>query len=133
MADLVREFLGHSMHQDANPQAVNGEDCVSKKPWSVVLERSLKLFVFNAAGEGGRSIGRILFFVILGFLALGLCAYVLNSVTGLFEGWFDFWPFASSEPEPEASQGWFSFGGSETPSAPEPEGGRWYCNWNPLC
>ncbi len=115
------------------------DDCVSKKPWSEVLSRSLKLFTFNAAREGGKSFGRVIFFVILGLIVLMIATYVIDSLTGWFSSWFDFWPFNRGEEvvaEPEKRR-WFSFGGERelaTPPVETPEGDvKWYCRWNPIC
>lgn len=120
---------------ETNPE----KDCVSTRPWSEVLNRSLKLFMFNAAQEGGRSFGRILFYVVLAALALALLTFAIDSVTGLFSGWFDFWPFSGSGAEVEAEKaGWFGRGHAADP-APVPKadgaGGaeKWYCRYNPIC
>lgn len=120
------------------------DDCVSKKPWSEVLNRSLKLFTFNAAREGGRSIGKVVFFIILGIIVLMIATYIIDSVTGWFSGWFDFWPFNRAEEavaEPEA-RSWWQFWGDDTPAAvveaepvptAETDEVKWYCRWNPIC
>lgn len=109
-------------------------DCVSKKPWGEVLSRSLKLFTFNLAREGGRSFGRALFFIIVGLIAFGLCAYLINSLTGWFSGLFDFWPFSRTpEAEPE-STGWLKIRSAEPPAISAGDGNeKWYCKWNPIC
>lgn len=116
-------------------EASNDDDCVSKKPWSEVLSRSLKLFTFNAASEGGRSFGRIIFFVLLGIIVLMVATYIIDSMTGWFSSWFDFWPF-NRAPEvvatPEADQGWWPWGKEAEVVAREDET-KWYCKWNPLC
>lgn len=119
------------------------DDCVSKKPWSEVLNRSLKMFTFNAASEGGKSIGKTVFFVILALIVLSALTLVLDSLTGWFSGWFDFWPFnrevAADEIAPEEGRRWFNFGKgeAEAPAAPAPEVDgdepKWYCKFNPLC
>ncbi|MEP5761918.1 MAG: hypothetical protein ABJ327_21920 [Litoreibacter sp.] len=117
------------------------DDCVSKKPWGEVLSRSLKLFTFNAAREGGKSFGRVVFYLILGAIVLFIAAYVIDSITGWFGGWFDFWPFnrAQETVSPlESDGGWFNWGGDEaldaTPAkAPIEDEARWYCRWNPIC
>ena len=106
------------------------DDCVSTKPWSEVLNRSLKLFTFNIANEGGRSIGRVVFYVVLGALAIGLVTFVVDSLTGWFSGWFDFWPFSRGEVETETT-GWF--GRDAAPDADAEAGEKWYCRFNPLC
>lgn len=109
------------------------DDCVSKKPWREVLNRSLKLFTFNLAREGGRSFGRVVFFVILGLIALFVATYILDSVTGWFGGWFDFWPFGSAaETTVPEKASWFDRFSNDTPPAPADEA-KWYCKWNPLC
>lgn len=112
------------------------KDCVSTRPWSEVLNRSLKLFMFNAAQEGGRSFGRILFYIVLAALALGLITFAIDSLTGWFSGWFDFWPFSGGAAEPEKT-GWFGRGETEaTDPAPAPEvdgAEKWYCRYNPIC
>lgn len=112
------------------------EDCVSTKPWSEVLNRSLKMFTFNVAREGGRSLGRVLFYIILGAIALALATFVIDSLTGWFSGWFDFWPFSGGEAEPETS-GWFGRGETAdpvpTPEAEPDSAEKWYCRYNPLC
>ncbi|MEO0905635.1 MAG: hypothetical protein AAFX89_12865, partial [Pseudomonadota bacterium] len=95
------------------PDTTDDDDCVSKKPWSEVLSRSLKLFTFNAAKEGGKSFGRIIFFVMLAIVALLVVTYLVDSFTGWFSSWFDFWPFnraAEQVAEPAASDGWWSWG-----------------------
>lgn len=115
-------------------KAEAAEECVSRRPWGEVLSRSLKLFVFRAADEGGRSVGRILFFVFLGLLVIGVGAWALNAVTGWFEGLFDFWPFSrpAPEPEPEATKGWLWFR-AEAEAAPVVEEERWICRKTPIC
>ena len=88
------------------------DDCVSKKPWGEVLSRSLKLFTINAAKEGGKSFGRIIFFVMLAIDALLVVTYLVDSFTGWFSSWFDFWPFnraADQVAEPADSGGWWSW------------------------
>ena len=113
-----------------------GEDCVSKKPWSEVLNRSLKLFTFNLAREGGKSVGRVVFFVILGLIALMLVTYVVDSFTGWFSSWFDIWPFNRGDEVVVAEQAspWWKFGGEESAAAPAADDGeKWYCKFNPLC
>jgi hypothetical protein len=117
---------------ESNPE----EECVSTRPWSEVLNRSLKLFTFNVAREGGRSLGRVLFYVILAVLAIGLVTFVVDSLTGWFSNWFDFWPFSGGAAEVEAEKtGWFGRDAAEgAESAPAPETGeKWYCRFNPLC
>lgn len=124
-------------------EADNDPDCVSKRPWSEVLNRSLKLFTFNLAREGGRSVGKVIFYVILGLVVLTIAAYIIDSITGWFSSWFDFWPFNREVEEvaaPEEDGGWFSWGRGEpeipeTPAVPEETGDevRWYCKWNPIC
>lgn len=113
------------------------EDCVSRKPWREVLSRSLKLFTFNAAKEGGKSFGRIIFFVMLAVIALMVATFVIDSVTGWFSGWFDFWPFNRTvEPvvEPDVTRGWWPWGQqAETDMQAGDEDVKWYCRWNPLC
>lgn len=115
------------------------DDCVSKKPWSEVLSRSLKKFTFNAASESGKSFGRVIFFVILGITLLMLATYFVESLTGWFSSWFDFWPFNRGEElvvEPEARQ-WWQWRSDEpdqiVPTSQPDEEARWYCKWNPLC
>lgn len=117
----------------------NDDDCVSKKPWSEVLSRSLKLFTFNAAQEGGKSFGRIIFFIMLAIIALMLVTFIIDSFTGWFSSWFDFWPF-NREPEPavdpEASRGWWPWRNdveAEVEAGASEDGEKWYCRWNPLC
>ncbi|MCK0096622.1 ABC transporter permease [Yoonia sp. F2084L] len=115
------------------------EDCVSKKPWSEVLSRSLKLFTFNAAKEGGKSFGRIIFFVMLAIIALMVVTYVVDSFTGWFSSWFDFWPFNSAPnpvEEPEKSKGWWPWGRDaevEVEASGSEDEVKWYCRLNPLC
>lgn len=117
------------------------EDCVSKKPWSEVLSRSLKLFTFNAAREGGKSFGRVIFFVILGIIVLMVATYIIDSLTGWFSSWFDFWPFNRGEEAAveEEARRWWQFGSDEPEGVVpvvEAEGDgevRWYCKWNPIC
>lgn len=113
------------------------EDCVSKKPWSEVLSRSLKLFTFNAAREGGKSFGRIIFFILLGLIVLMVATYIIDSMTGWFSSWFDFWPFnRTQEPvvAPETDKGWWPWGGdAEAEPSVEGDDVKWYCKWNPLC
>ncbi len=115
------------------------EDCVSKKPWSEVLSRSLKLFTFNAAREGGKSFGRVIFYIILGIIVLMVATYIIDSLTGWFSSWFDFWPFNRVEEVvvEEEPRRWWQFGSEAqeevaVPVAPEGET-RWYCKWNPIC
>ena len=119
---------------------VQDDDCVSKKPWSEVVSRSLKLFTFNAAREGGKSFGRVIFYIILGVVVLVVATYIIDSITGWFSSWFDFWPFnrtpEAPPPEPE-ERGWFDWWRKEEPVV-EPavlpaEETRWYCKWNPVC
>ena len=114
------------------------DDCVSKKPWSEVLNRSMKLFTFNAAREGGRSIGRAVFFVVVGLVFLGLATFVIDSLTGWFSSWFDFWPFnrgeVATEPIPQ-DRSWWPWA-SDRPSeitAKADEQVKWYCKFNPIC
>lgn len=113
------------------------EDCVSKKPWSEVLSRSLKLFTFNAAKEGGKSFGRVIFFVLLGVIVLMVATYLIDSLTGWFSSWFDFWPFnRNPEPviEPDAVRGWWPWGQeADVEASAMAEETKWYCRWNPLC
>ena len=90
----------------------NAEECVSKRPWGEVLNRSLKLFTFNFAKEGGRSVGRVIFYVILGALAIFALTYLVDMATGWFSALFDFWPFNREETAAET---------------------KWYCKFNPLC
>ncbi len=119
-------------------EAPQDEDCVSKKPWSEVLSRSLKKFTFNAASEGGKSFGRVIFFIILGIIVLVVATYIIDSLTGWFSSWFDFWPFNRGEEvaAEEETRKWWQWR-SDTPEvAPvaEAEGEvRWYCKWNPIC
>lgn len=116
------------------------DDCVSKKPWSEVLSRSLKLFTFHAAKEGGKSFGRVIFFVILGIIVLMVATFIIDSITGWFSSWFDFWPFnrgdAAAAVEAERS-GWWPFGreaeGVAAPAPAETDEVKWYCRWNPIC
>ena len=93
----------------------DGEECISKRPWSEVLNRSLKLFAFNFAREGCRSFGRVVFYVILALLGLFLATLAINSVTGWFTGWFEFLPFIGSDKSAQAEEA------------------AWYCKWNPIC
>ena len=115
------------------------EDCVSKKPWTEVLSRSLKLFTFNAAREGGKSFGRVIFYVILGIVVLMVATYIIDSLTGWFSSWFDFWPFNRIEEvvAEEETRRWWQFGSDDVEEvAPVVEPGgetRWYCKWNPMC
>lgn len=117
------------------------DDCVSKKPWSEVLSRSLKLFTFNAAREGGKSFGRVVFYVILGVIVLVVATYIIDSITGWFSSWFDFWPFNRGEEVvvAEEKRSWWPWGRDAAPEpvqviAPDIEGEtRWYCKWNPIC
>ncbi|PJI85212.1 hypothetical protein BC777_3212 [Yoonia maricola] len=113
------------------------EDCVSKRPWREVLSRSLKLFTFNAAKEGGKSFGRVIFFVLLAIIVLFVLTYVVDSFTGWFSSWFDFWPFNRAvEPvvEPEAGKGWWPWGQeTETEVDVSDDEVKWYCRWNPFC
>ena len=116
------------------------DDCVSKKPWTEVLSRSLKLFTFNAASEGGKSIGRVIFYVIIGAIVLLVATYIIDSMTGWFSSWFDFWPFNRTEDVavPEETRRWWQWR-KETPVTPvavtPADGGevKWYCRWNPIC
>lgn len=112
------------------------DDCVSKKPWAEVLSRSLKLFTFNAAREGGRSFGRILFYVVLGVIILMVASYIIDSMTGWFSSWLDFWPFNRNDAVVEAEKtGWFGWRGDEkvAPLPADAEDTKWYCKWNPIC
>lgn len=116
------------------------DDCVSKKPWSEVLSRSLKLFTFHAASEGGKSFGRVIFYVILGLIVLMLATYIIDSLTGWFSSWFDFWPFNREDAVAEEvteRDGWWPFGSNATEAepvtVPVDEDTKWYCRWNPLC
>ena len=120
-------------------EELKDDDCVSKKPWSEVLSRSLKKFTFNAASEGGKSFGRVIFFIILGIIVLMVATYLIDSFTGWFSSWFDFWPFnrdaaVAIEEEPRRWWQWGSDQDAAVQPAPEddPET-RWYCNWNPFC
>ncbi|MDU8942965.1 hypothetical protein [Ovoidimarina sediminis] len=121
-------------HIPENARADQSDDCVSKRPWSEVVSRSAKLFMFNAAGEGGRSFGRILFYILLALIALVVVTFVIDSITGWFSDTFDFWPFNRAPVEEETSRGLFGFG-SDAPKAEEAaeEAEKWYCRWNPLC
>ncbi len=89
------------------------DECISKRPWGEVLNRSLKLFAFNFAREGGRSIGQVIFYLILAAIVIGLAAWAIGSVTGWFSGWFDLLPFVGESAEAESD--------------------KWYCKWNPVC
>ncbi len=114
------------------------EDCVSKKPWSEVLSRSLKLFTFNAAREGGKSFGRVVFYIILGVIVLLVATYIIDSLTGWFSSWFDFWPFNRGQDavEIEEKRRWWQWrsGDVEAPVATPVDGEvKWYCRWNPIC
>ena len=84
------------------------DDCVSRKPWGEVRSRSLKLFTFNAAGEGGKSIGRVVFYVTLAIIALTVATLVVDALTCRFSSVFDFWPFNRAEEvaEPEPRRWW---------------------------
>lgn len=120
-------------------QKTADDDCVSKKPWGEVLSRSLKLFTFNAAREGGRSFGRVVFYILLGLIILFIASYIIDSLTGWFSAWFDFWPFNRADSVAEAEeQGWFNWSSKdevEPVQAAIPEDGdtKWYCKWNPIC
>jgi hypothetical protein len=107
------------------------EECVSEKSWREVLSRSLKIFMFNASSEAGRSVGKAFFFVLIGLAGFCIAILAVDSFTGWFSQIFDFWPFNS------AGQG----NGSEqklvklpnwTSSENDPAT-KWYCRWNPLC
>ena len=116
-------------HTDQN------DDCVSKKPWGEVLARSLKLFTFNAASEGGKSLGRVAFYIILGIIVLLISTYIIDSMTGWFSSWFDFWPFnnaAEVAVEPQ-QQGWFNWGADKAVQDATANEVKWYCKWNPVC
>lgn len=124
------------------PETEQGEDCVSKKSWSEVLSRSLKLFMFNAAREGGKSLGRVVFYVILGIVVLVVATYIIDNITGWFSSWFDFWPFNRAEEVADTGEKsrWFKWrpaDGAEvgTPPVVEAVDGepKWYCKWNPAC
>ena len=112
---------------------------MSKKPWGEVLSRSLKKFTFNAASEGGKSFGRVIFFVILGVIVLMVATYIIDSLTGWFSSWFDFWPFNRAEEVvvEEEQRRWWQWGDNEPEAAVDPEQDAdaqpWYCKWNPLC
>ena len=119
------------------PDVPKDDDCISRKPWSEVLSRSLKLFTFNAAREGGKSFGRVMFYVILAIIVLVVATYIIDSITGWFGGLFDFWPFNRGEEAAavEEKRGWWPWGG-EKADAPAPaveEKPRWYCKGNPIC
>lgn len=109
------------------------DDCVSKRPWSEVMSRSAKLFMFNAAGESGRSFGRVLFFILLALVALVAATFIIDSITGWFSDTFDFWPFNRAPAEEETRGGFLGFGGGEAEPEPSGRDEKWYCNWNPLC
>ena len=116
------------------------DDCVSKKPWGGVLSRSLKLFTFNAANEGGKSLGRLVFYIVLAVMLVLVATFIIDSVTGWFSGWFDFWPFnKAQEVAPDADKpGWFGWQSNKADDvAPVIEASnvetKWYCKWNPVC
>ena len=100
-------------NETTNATEPSPEECISKRPWGEVLNRSLKLFAFNFAREGGRSFGQVVFYVILALIVLGLATWALNSITGWFSGWFDFLPFVGESASAESE--------------------KWYCKWNPVC
>jgi hypothetical protein len=118
------------------------EACVSKKSWGEVLSRSLKLFTFNAAREGGKSFGRVVFYVILGIVVLVVGTYVIDSITGWFSSWFDFWPLnrTAEVADAQVNSNWFNWGAkdaAEVATRPVVEAvesePKWYCKWNPIC
>lgn len=133
------------MSENPNNTSDKDDDCVSKKSWSEVLNRALKLFMFNAVSESGRSIGKSIIYVVMGLVVLGVGTYALNSFTGWFSGLFDFWPFGGGEDvqsavTEEESSGWFGWGASGEEPTPQPapvaedgENTPWYCKWNPIC
>lgn len=88
---------------------IEQDDCVSRKPWGEVLSRSLKLFTFNAAREGGRSFGRVIFYILLAVIVVFIASYIIDSMTG----WFD---WSNKDGAPAA-----------TPEV------KWYCKFNPVC
>lgn len=112
---------------------IEQDDCVSRKPWGEVLSRSLKLFTFNAAREGGRSFGRVIFYFLLAVIVVFIASYIIDSMTGWFGNLFDFWPFGggADEAEPEKT-GWFDWSNKDGAPAATPEV-KWYCKFNPVC
>ena len=111
-------------------QQQDAEDCVSKKPWSEVLNRSLKLATFNFAKEGGSSLGRIVFYVVLALLAIAALTYVVDQITG----WFDFWPFNIGADAETEKSGWFGRDKEPEPAVEAETSGKWYCGkLNPFC
>jgi len=68
------------------------DHCPSKRSWGEVLGGGLKIFVFNflkgAGEEGGRSIGKIVLYVILLVVGLSLLGSIADSAFGWFGGWF---------------------------------------------
>lgn len=88
---------------------IEQDDCVSRKPWGEVLSGSLKLFTFNAAREGGRSFGRVIFYILLAVIVVFIASYIIDSMTG----WFD---WSNKDGAPAA-----------TPEV------KWYCKFNPVC
>lgn len=85
------------------------ESCPSKRSWREVLSGGDKIFVFNflkgAGEEGGRSLGRVVLYIILFFIAVSLIGTFTSALFGWFDGfftgWFDWLPFIGAEtPEP---------------------------------
>jgi hypothetical protein len=107
------------------------EECVSEKSWREVLSRSLKIFMFNASSEAGRSFGKAFFFVLLGLIGFVIGVYVIDSFTGWFSSIFDSWPFASARAGDESAQNLFKL--PNWPGNANDGDVKWYCTWNPLC
>ena len=119
-------------------QLAEQSECVSDKPWSEVLNKSLKLFTFNIASEGGKSFGRVIFYIVLGIIFLGLATFIIDSITGWFSSWFNFWPFngaGAQESVQDGKAGWWPWADKASTSAPieAAKDARWYCKWNPVC
>lgn len=124
------------MSTNTEIELASNQDCVSRKPWSEVLNRSLKLFTFNLARESGRSMGRVVFFIALAIVALIALTLALDALTGWFSGWFSFWPFGAETPPSETAEPpwwkiWATHEGTPPPAEVEPV--PWYCRLNPLC
>lgn len=108
-------------------------ECVSKKPWSEVLNRTAKIFVFGIGKEGGRSVGKVILYIILALILFSLIGSALNS----FFGWFDWignpfsgaWDWVTGWTGPSEEQ-------AAAPVTADDEPG-WICSrwtkWNPGC
>jgi len=116
------------------------DDCASKKPWSEIISGSLKKIIWKGADglgeEAGRSVGKLLFYGVLGLIGLWLVSTAIAQFTDILGGWLDWIPnpfswFSGDEvnitpaEQPAVTQ-------EESSSEPGPICSRW-TTFNPFC